>query len=278
MSSRPIRWGFAALVAAALLPSGASADVVPIDLVNNTSGSAPNSLFFQTQQQPTGTGVIDPFVRIQQTGHESGYNTSGSNYQFDEKAGIWTHALPLNSLTSVTVNGKAYYEFLLDINESATDTHRLLSLNEVQIYLGKDGNYDQNNNKFTSDVGFGPNGTKSALVYDLDSGGVDRTVELDYKLNHGSGSGDMYMYIEKSLFDDAAAKSGYGFVYLYSAFGSPNGSNAGFEEWATQPRIKDTTKPPTNGVPAPPGLVLAGMGFGCLLLGRLRVRRSAPKA
>jgi len=276
MSSRPIRWGFAALVAAALLPSGARADTI-IDLVNNPSGSSPGAQFYQTSQQPTGTGVIDPFVRIQRTGTEQGYNTSGSNYQFDEKAGIWTHALPLNSLQTVTLNGTQYYKFLLDVNESATDTGRLLSLNEVQIYLGQSGDYDKNNNKFTSDVGFGPSGSKSTLVYDLDSGGVDRTVELDYKLNHGSGSGDMYMYVQKSLFDAAFAKSGYGYVYLYSAFGDPNGSNAGFEEWAAQTGPNDTTKPPTHGVPAPPGLVLAGMGFGCLLLGRLR-RKPANSA
>ncbi|MBM3983003.1 MAG: hypothetical protein FJ304_22570 [Planctomycetes bacterium] len=31
--------------------------------------------------------------------------------------------------------------------------------------------------------------------------------------------------------------------------------------------------PPPGVVPAPPGLVLAGMGFGCLVLGRLRLRR-----
>ena len=31
--------------------------------------------------------------------------------------------------------------------------------------------------------------------------------------------------------------------------------------------------PPPKGVPAPPGVILAGMGFGCLLLGRLRLRR-----
>ena len=37
--------------------------------------------------------------------------------------------------------------------------------------------------------------------------------------------------------------------------------------------------PPPTAIPAPPGLVLAGMGFGCLLLGRLRSRRnSAPQA
>jgi len=276
MSSRPTRWGVAALVAAALLPSAARAET--IDLVHNTSGSSPGALFYQTSQQPTGTGVIDPFVRIQRTGTEQGYNTSGSNYQFDEKAGIWTHALPLNSLQTVTLNGTQYYKFLLDVNESATDTGRLLSLNEVQIYLGSAGDFDKNNNKFTSDVGFGPNGSQSKLVYDLDSGGVDRTVELDYKLNSGSGSGDMYMYVQKSLFDAAAASSGYGYVYLYSKFGDPNGSNAGFEEWAAQTGTNDTTKPPPNGGPAPPGLVRAGMCFGCLLLGRLRLRRAAPQA
>jgi len=275
MSSRPVRWGFAALVAAALLPSGARAETI-IDLVNNTSGSAPGAQFYQTQQQPTGTGVIDPFVRIQMHGTESGYNTDGNKFQFDEKAGIWTHALPLNSLQTVTMNGKSYYQFLLDINETDTTAGRLLSLNEVQIYLGKDGNYDKNTNPFTSDVGFGTAGALSTKVFDLDSGGVDRTVELDYGLNSGSGSGDMYMYVEKSLFDAAFAQKGYGYVYLYSAFGNPNGSDAGFEEWAAKTGTNDTTKP--NGVPAPPGLVLAGMGFGCVLLGRLRFRRTAPKA
>jgi hypothetical protein len=36
-----------------------------------------------------------------------------------------------------------------------------------------------------------------------------------------------------------------------------------------------TTENPNNAVPAPPGVVLAGMGLGCLLLGRLRARRAA---
>src|SRR6266498_4884268 len=109
MSSRPTRWGVAALVAAALLPSAARAET--IDLVNNTSGTAPGALFYQTNQQPTGTGYIDPFVRIQRTGTEQGYNTDvakQSDFQFDEKYGIWTHSLPLNSLQTVTIDGKQY--------------------------------------------------------------------------------------------------------------------------------------------------------------------------
>lgn len=35
------------------------------------------------------------------------------------------------------------------------------------------------------------------------------------------------------------------------------------------------TPPGGNAVPAPPAVVLAGMGFGCLLVGRLRTRRAA---
>lgn len=42
-----------------------------------------------------------------------------------------------------------------------------------------------------------------------------------------------------------------------------------------QDQITVIPNPPVNGVPAPPGLVIAGMGFGCMLLGRLRFRRPA---
>src|SRR6266480_683031 len=40
-------------------------------------------------QQPTGTGVIKPFLRVQNTPVERGYNTSGG-IPFDDKAGPWT--------------------------------------------------------------------------------------------------------------------------------------------------------------------------------------------
>lgn len=42
--------------------------------------------------------------------------------------------------------------------------------------------------------------------------------------------------------------------------------------------VSSVNYPPNNAVPAPPGVVLAGVGFGCLLLGRIRLRRNAtPK-
>jgi hypothetical protein len=54
--------------------------------------------------------------------------------------------------------------------------------------------------------------------------------------------------------------TGYHLVALVSSSGN-------------QDQIMVVQNPPTPpGVPAPPGLVLAGMGFGCVLLGRLRGR------
>jgi len=266
MSARPARWVVAAVAAAALFSSSARAESLYL-YTSDASVTANGALFQTTNVQPTGTGVIDPFLTIQRTGTEQGFNTDGK-FQFDEKRVAYTNALPLNSLQAVTINGVQYYQFLLDINESATDTGRLLSLNEVQVYLGNTDSPIANK----SGGDFAGFKTPSTLVYDLDGAG-DKTIELDYKLNSGSGSGDMYMYISKAAFDAAYASTGYGYVYLYSAFGDPNGSNAGFEEWAAR-------KGPNGGnaVPAPPGLVLAGMGFGCLLLRRVRTGRAAPQA
>jgi hypothetical protein len=273
MSARPARWVVAALAAAALLPSSGRAESLYL-YSSGAQVTANGARFHQTNIQPTGTGVIDPFLTIQRTGSEQGYNTDGT-FQFDEKRTSYTNALPLNSLQAVTINGVAYYQFLLDINEKGTDTGRKLSLNEVQLYLG---NTDSPTANKTWGGDFNGFKTPSTLVYDLDGAG-NKTIELDYKLGHGSGSGDMFMYVPKSSFDSAAASTGYEFVYLYSKFGSPNGSDAGFEEWAALKKPSGGGGGSNNPVPAPPGLVLAGMGFGCLLLRRLRTGRPvAPRA
>lgn len=262
MSSRPIPCIIAALIAAAALPSPARADIIDLTTAGS-SGSAGGTLFYQADPQPTGTGVIQPFVRIQRTGTERGYNTDARPVEFDTKdQNQWTHSLPLNTLTPVEINGTQYYQFLLDINEQGNARGSLLSLNDVQIYLGNAPDLTG----FTSGSGFGSN---SVPVYNLDST-EDNTVELNYKLNHGSGSGDMFMYVPVSYFQGFGGQ--YQYVYLYSAFGTPHASDAGFEEWAALTGGKGSTGG-GNPVPAPPGLVLAGVGFGCMFIGRLRLRR-----
>src|SRR5260370_40783622 len=74
-----------------LLATGARATVV--DLINRDSGTITNSygtaIFDFTQAQPTGTGVIQPFLRVQNDPTEQGYNTSGVTpaAPFDDRAG-----------------------------------------------------------------------------------------------------------------------------------------------------------------------------------------------
>src|SRR5207237_2020334 len=66
-----------------------------------SSGTSQGALYEQADPQPTGTGVINPFVRIQRTGTERGYNTDGRPVEFDTKdQNQWTHSLPLSSLSA----------------------------------------------------------------------------------------------------------------------------------------------------------------------------------
>ena len=69
-----------------------------VDLTgSNDSGTINGAQFVFTTQQPTGTGVIQPFLRVENTPIEQGYNTSGGT-PFDDKAGPWTHNLTVADL------------------------------------------------------------------------------------------------------------------------------------------------------------------------------------
>src|SRR5437764_5139809 len=131
----------ALLIAAAALLITTSARATVVDLINGNSGTITNSygtaIFEFTQPQPTGTGVIKPFLRVQNDPVEAGYNTSGVTPQgpFDDKAGIWTHNLTFADLmtTAVTINGQNYFKLLLDVNEPA-GTKSNITLDSIQLY------------------------------------------------------------------------------------------------------------------------------------------------
>jgi len=248
--------GLAALAVAAIWGGRVSAETIELTSVGS-SGTINGALFQQASPQPTGTGVIDSFVRIQNKGIEQGYNTSARPVQFDEKTDPnFTRPLLLSDVPVVNINGTNYRQFLLDVNETKNDTGRFLSLDQLQIFQANTGNLNNYPNL----------GNK---IYDLDAGG-DHSILLDYSLNSGSGSGDMFAYIPDSLFDPNFSN-----VYLYSQFGSnPNArADAGFEEWAT---LQGESTPPVNEVPAPATLVFAAVGCGLGLIGRA-VRKLAGK-
>lgn len=226
------------------------ADTV-VDLTTvGSSGQINGAWYVQTGPQPTGTGVFLPFVRIQGTGTESGYNTDYRPVEFDTKdQNQWTHSLLLSTVPIVTYKGQQYREFLLDINEGGNTNLSNLTLDEVQIFLGATGDL----HNYPSGLG--------TLVYDMDAApdGPAR-VELNYRLNSGSGSGDMFLYVPVANF----AISTNPYVYLYSHFGTPHTSDAGFEEWSSDPAV----------VPLP-SAASAGAGLmGLLVIGGFARRRS----
>src|SRR3954447_22627374 len=99
---------------------------------NQQGADGQGARFFNAQPQPTGTGVIRPFLTIQHNSTEKGYNTD-ADPQFDEKRSTqWNHALLASDLTQVTLDGVTYAQFLLDINESASGARPMLSMNKLQ--------------------------------------------------------------------------------------------------------------------------------------------------
>jgi hypothetical protein len=155
-----------------------------------------------------------------------------------------------NALSPVTIGGTAYYKFLLDINQ--TTPGHLLNLDAIKFYvrgsafnsLSSFANYF--NLTTDSHGALVPNGALPTPTFDALGA---NTVLLDYSLNHGSGSGDMFMYVPVSDIGSS------GFLYMYNANGIPNASNDGFEEWAGALG---------NNVPVPDAsttLMLLGMAF-----------------
>src|SRR5256714_7324689 len=133
----------AALVAAGMFAVAGIAQATVVDLVNNDQGSITNqygtAIFQFTQPQPTGTGYIDPFLRVQASPSEQGYNTSGGT-PFDDKGGPWTHDIKFSDLqsTAISLNGQQYFVIMVDLNEP-NGAKSTIDLTNIQFYTSASG-------------------------------------------------------------------------------------------------------------------------------------------
>ena len=208
---------FGVLWMVAPLPAGATitCDLTTAGSLCGPTADTNQAIYRDITTQPTGSGVIDPFVRIS-TNHpvEAGYNTDArplnNAANFDTQVNTsptFTRDLLLTAVPTVTIGGVQYRQFLLDINQ--TNNNPLLSLDNVKIFLSNTAGALAVLNPATTNVGTG----LGTLIYNLD-GNKDNGILLNYTLNSGSGQGDMFLDVPNSLF-----VGGFTNVYLWSQFG-----------------------------------------------------------
>lgn len=258
----------------------------------STSGVINGATYTRTDTQPTGTGYIDPFVRVGMQGSAGkevvhAYNTTVDGILNNSNEDNWNHEVKFGQIQIQTVGSLSFVRFLLDINQNSGGTGEFLNLDDVQIFISSVPN--QYSTTFTGDGQIVLTG--SNLVYRMDAlpdstassqpdpcqgkngdcAVYDQSsrVTLDYSINSGSGSGDMYLDIPVSMFDAAFTAAGLttdaqkngAYVYLYSKFGSdPYSNNDGFEEWSFLSKV-DNGGGGGGGAPEPSTMLLAGLAI-----------------
>ena len=267
---------------------------------NGTITTSQGTVTFTNQAfQPTGTGVFNPFLRLDVKGNladEQGYNTSATisegptNNQttrkvLDNMSPVnWTHDVKISDL-QLTADGN-FYQFKLDINEPG-NANSLLSLDGLKLFATNVTSQSGEALDGNDDIKNSTTGIQGDLLWDMDEGksapngalgSGDRSVLLDAKLDKGPGSGvsDMVMLVPKGIIDG----SGKTHLILWSRFGLEQAANtglttadAGFEEWAFSAKSGTTVNPGGGaGVPIPGTAALSLLGLA--LVGR-KTRRKA---
>ncbi len=182
-----------------------------------------------TGQNTSGSGVIDSLVQVGTNAPiVQGFNTDNGT-PLDDQRGMLTHSLRLLDLPVVVQGTTTYYEFALDINQNDAIPDRFLSLDELRIYVTTPATPNPSLLDTYNPSTLQLNGL--APVYDMDGGpdpNDETYVKLNYDLNKGSGTLDLFVDVPTANFGGADPSQ---YVYLYSKFGVQNANNDGPEVW-----------------------------------------------
>ena len=207
----------AALVAAGMFGIASLSQATVLNLGSSGSGTVGGALFQTNNDHPTGTGVYNPFLTVQNSPWEQGYNSSVGNFD-TKREPQWNHEIRFSDLQTTTINGTAYFGFSVDVNEPGGNKSGI-SLNGLSVWTSS----TLQNSTSTDANGFF-NGSLGILRYDLG----DNSVLYDDQ-NTGSGGGDINIFIPVSLFGNASAND---YVYMFQRWGNTDSSQGGFEETA----------------------------------------------
>src|SRR6476646_1823712 len=207
----------AALVAAGMFAMAGAAQATVLDLGSSGSGSINGAIFQTNNDHPTGTGVYDPFLTVQNSPWEQGYNSSVGNFD-TKREPQWNHEIQFSDLQITTINGIAYFGFSVDVNEPGNSKSGI-SWEGLSVWTSS----SLQSSTSTDANGFF-NGSLGTLRYSLGNNQV-----LYDDQNTGSGGGDINIYIPVSAFAGTQASD---YVYLYQRWGNTDSSQGGFEETA----------------------------------------------
>jgi len=202
-------------IAAALL---STARATVLDLGTNGDGFVNGAYFAVSNAHPTGTGVYNPFLTVQNSPWEQGYNSSTGNFDTTREP-QWNHEIRFSDLQVVTVGGTNYFGFAVDVNEPNGGNQAGISLNGLGIWTSS----TVQNSTSTDANGFF-NGSLGTLRYDLGANSV-----LYNDQHSGSGTDDLSILIPTSFFAGTGQND---FVYMFQRWGNTDSSQGGFEETA----------------------------------------------
>ena len=122
---------------------GASAVITgvnEVDLIDGAASVAVNGAQWNRSANfKVGTGVINPFLSLQNNPTEQGFNTDG-DFTLDQTRSQFTNALPLNHVSVINVKngGGAFREFILDANESNSSPDAQFSIDQFNLWVCND--------------------------------------------------------------------------------------------------------------------------------------------
>src|SRR3954452_5805158 len=204
----------AALVAAGMFAIASNSQATVLNLGSSGSGTVNGALFQTNNDHPTGTGVYNPFLTVQNDPWEQGYNSSVGNFD-TKREPQWNHEIRFSDLQATTINGVQYFGFSVDINEPGGNKSTI-SLDALTVWTS---NTVQSSTSTNSSGYF--NGSLGTLRYDL---GDNQVLYNDQ--NTGSGGGDINIYIPVAAFAGTQAND---YVYMYQRWGNTDSSQGGFE-------------------------------------------------